>query len=122
MAVGLIIIATGPRPAIAVAAAAILGFGFSFPWSSIAATVLRRTPETQHGSVIGLLSAFYDLFVGISSLAAGAISEHFGYSVAFLMAASALLAAAVAGRFVFTSNKAVPASSDEEQYFEPALH
>ncbi|MFL6464342.1 MAG: MFS transporter [Bryobacteraceae bacterium] len=121
MAIGLVMIATGPRPAIAVAAAAILGFGFSFPWSSIAATVLRRTPETQHGSVIGLLSAFYDLFVGVSSLVAGAVSDHFGYSVAFLMAASALIAAAIAGKFVFTSSQSVPASSDEEQYYEPAL-
>ena len=121
MAIGLIMIAAGPRPAIAVAAAAILGLGFSFPWSSVAVTVLRRTPETQHGSVIGLLSAFYDLFVGISSLAAGVVSEHFGYSTAFLMAASALIAAAIAGRFVFTSGKAVPAPSDEEQCYEPAL-
>ena len=121
MAIGLLTIAAGPRPAIAITAAAILGFGFSFPWSSIAATVLRRTPETQHGSVIGLLSAFYDLFVGISSLAAGAVAGHFGYSVAFLMAASALLAAAVAGRFVFTSSKVVPVSSDKKQYCESAL-
>jgi MFS family permease len=121
MAIGLVTIAAGPRPAVAITAAAILGFGFSFPWSSIAATVLRRTPETQHGSVIGLLSAFYDLFVGVSSLVAGAVSDHFGYSVAFLMAALALLAAAVAGRYVFTWGKAVPASSDEEQYYEPVL-
>ena len=121
MAVGLLIIAAGPRPTIAITAAAILGFGFSFPWSSIAATVLRRTPEARHGSVIGLLSAFYDLFVGVSSLAAGVVSDHFGYSVAFLMAALALLAAAVAGRFVFTSSRTVPAPSDEGQYYEPAL-
>jgi predicted MFS family arabinose efflux permease len=71
--------------------------------------------------VIGLLSAFYDLFVGVSSLVAGVVSDHFGYSVAFLMAALSLLAAAVAGRFVFSANSAVPASSDEEQYYEPAL-
>ena len=52
---------------------------------------------------------------------AGAVSDHFGYSVAFLMAALALFAAAIAGRFVFTSGKAVPVPSDEEQYREPAL-
>ncbi len=121
MAVGLTILATGPRPAIAIAAAAILGFGFSFPWSSVAATVLRRTPETQHGSVIGLLSAFYDLFVGVSSLAAGVVSDHLGYSAAFFMAASALIAAAIAGKFVFTSGRPAVASSEEEQYCEPAL-
>ena len=121
MATGLITLAAGPRPIIAIAAAALLGFGFSFPWSSVASTVLRRTPETQHGSVIGLLSAFYDLFVGVSSLAAGVVSDHFGYSSAFLMGASALLAAAIAGRFVFTSSNAAPVASDEEQYYEPVL-
>ncbi len=105
MAVGLLLIAAGPSPAIAILAAGILGFGFSFPWSSVAATVLRKTPEAEHGSTIGLLSAFYDLFVGLSSLAAGAVSYRFGYAAAFCMAALALVAAAVAGRFVFL-NKA----------------
>jgi MFS family permease len=121
MAIGLVTIAAGPRPVIAIGAAAVLGFGFSFPWSSVAATVLRRTPETQHGSVIGFLSAFYDLFVGVSSLVAGAVSDHFGYSVAFLLAAGALIAAAVAGRFVFTSNIPPATSSNEERYYEAVL-
>ncbi|HEX4165023.1 MAG TPA: MFS transporter [Bryobacteraceae bacterium] len=101
MAIGLLLIAHGPTPTMAVLAAAILGFGFSFPWSSVAATVLRRTPEAQHGSTIGFLSAFYDLFVGVGSLTAGAVAERRGYSAAFLMAAGALVAAAIAGRFVF---------------------
>ncbi len=121
MAVGLVTIAAGPRPVIAVGAAAVLGFGFSFPWSSVAATVLRRTPESQHGSVIGLLSAFYDLFVGVSSLAAGAVSDHFGYRAAFLMAAGSLIAAAIAGRFVFTAGAPPAASANEEEYYEAVL-
>src|SRR5258708_4393565 len=61
MAVGLLIIASGPSPAVAVSAAAILGFGFWFPWSAIAATVLRRTPERERGSPVGVLSAFFCL-------------------------------------------------------------
>lgn len=121
MAVGLIALASGPRPVIAIAAAAVLGFGFSFPWSSVAATVLRRTPETQHGSVIGLLSAFYDLFVGVSSLVAGSVSDHFGYPAAFLMAAVALAAAAIAGRFVFTFGNSAPVFSDKDKYYESVL-
>lgn len=101
MACGLLIIASGPAPVLAVAASALLGLGFSFPWSSIAATALRSTPPSEHGSTIGFLSAFYDLFVGVSSLAAGNVAERFGYSAAFVMAAIALLAAAIAGRLVF---------------------
>jgi MFS family permease len=101
MACGLVWLGTGPRPAFAICAAMLLGFGFSFPWSSVASTVLRRTPSGQHGSVISLLSAFYDLFVGVSSFTAGAVAQRFGYSTAFFMAAAALIAAGVAARFVF---------------------
>src|SRR5579871_152161 len=101
MSAGLIAIAFGPSPLIAVSAAAVLGFGFSFPWSSIASTVLKQTPERERGSVVGVLSAFYDLFVGLSSFAAGAVANRFGYSAAFFMAAASLGAAAIAGMAVF---------------------
>ncbi len=101
MALGLLIIAAGPPPVIAVLGAATLGLGFSFPWSSVATTVLRRTPDSEHGSAMGILGAFYDLFVGTGSFAAGAISDHFGYPAAFVMAAVALGAAALMGAPVF---------------------
>lgn len=101
MALGLIIIGIGPPPIVAISATALLGFGFSFPWSSVAATVLKRTPERERGSTVGVLSAFYDLFVGMSSFAAGAMANRFGYPAAFMMAAGAIGAAALAGAFVF---------------------
>ena len=94
MAAGLLIIASGPSPAVAIAGAALLGFGFSFPWSSIACTVLKRTPAREHGTTVGVLSAFYDLFVGLSSFAAGAVATHFSYAAAFYMAAGSLVVAA----------------------------
>jgi MFS family permease len=105
MAAGLVILATGPGPAIAIAATALLGFGFSFPWASIASTVLRRTPNSDRGSAIGILSAFYDLFVGISSFTAGWVAHQFNYSATFAMGAAALIAAAVAARFVFAEDR-----------------
>ncbi len=117
MAVGLVIIALGPPPVLAVAAAGLLGFGFSFPWSSVGSTVLRATPPGERGSTVGVLSAFYDLFVGVSSFAAGAVANRFGYSAAFAMAASALVAAAIAGRFVFPS-RAKEVEVAEEEYCE----
>jgi len=103
MAVGLSVLAVGPSPALAIGATAILGFGFSFPWSSIASTVLRKIPSGERGSAVGALSAFVDLFVGISSFTAGAVAHRFGYSAAFALAALSLIAAAVAGRFVFVT-------------------
>jgi MFS family permease len=115
MALGLIIIAMGPAPALAVSATAVLGFGFSFPWSSVAGRVLRQTPERERGSAVGVLSAFVDLFVGLSSFAAGALANRIGYSAAFVMAAVALTAAAVAGRFVFPAGQ-VEAAIPEEPF------
>ena len=102
MAVGLSGIALAPGPAGAIGLTALLGFGFSFPWSAVASVVLKRTPAGARGSAVGVLSAFYDLFVGISSFAAGAIAGRYGYPAAFWMAASALSASAVAGWFVFS--------------------
>ncbi len=120
MALGLVALATGPRPWVAIAAAAVLGLGFSFPWSSIASTVLRETPERERGSAVGVLSAFYDLFVGVSSFGAGAVANHFGYSAAFYMAAAALLAAALAGRFVFLERRARALIAEDQELLTPA--
>lgn len=113
MAVGLIVLAAAPAPPVAIGAAALLGLGFSFPWSSVAGTVLRQTPEGERGSVVGLLSAFYDLFVGVSSFAAGAVAGHFGYAAAFVMAAFAIGAAALAGRAVFFARPAQQAEVEQ---------
>ena len=94
-------LATGPQPAVAIFGAALLGFGFSFPWASVAGTVFRETPDRERGSTVSLLSAFYDLFVGIGSFSAGIVSDKFGYSWAFLMAAGALTVSAALGLRVF---------------------
>lgn len=118
MAVGLLILSTGPSPALAIGATALLGFGFSFPWSSIASTVLKQTPERERGSAVGVLSAFYDLFVGCSSFAAGMIANRFGYSAAFLMAAVSLTPAALAARVVFRRRAETPDA--EEEFVETA--
>jgi MFS family permease len=108
-----VVLTAAPGPTVAIGAAAVLGFGFSFPWSSIAATVMRQAPANQRGSAIGVMSAFYDLFVGISSFAAGAVAKRFGYQAAFAMGAVALVAAGFTGRMVFYRATAVPAVEEE---------
>jgi MFS family permease len=114
MAAGLVAIALNPPAAVAVGAAAVLGFGMSFPWSSIASAVIKQTPPRDHGTAVGVLSAFYDLFVGVSAFAAGAVSTHFGYAAAFLMAAASLGAAAMIGPLVFPKGPASePAPADQ---------
>ncbi len=107
MALGLGILATGPAWTGAVIGAGLLGFGFSFPWASVASTVLRATPDGERGSAVSVLSAFYDLFVGMSAFSAGFIANTFGYAATFLMAIAAVGAAAIAGRFVFVAQQQV---------------
>ncbi len=103
MAVGLAVLATAPGFVGAIIGAGCLGFGFSFPWASVASTVLRHTAEGQRGSAVSVLSAFYDLFVGSSSFSAGIVASAYGYAAAFIMAIVALFAAAISGRFVFAA-------------------
>jgi MFS family permease len=118
MAVGLGVIAGAPSPVYAISAAGLLGFGFSFPWSAIVSTVLRRTPAQNHGSVVGILSAFYDLFVGLSSLLAGRLADQHGYPSAFRMAGFALIGSALLGVFVFSGARGTEPVAVEE-YSEP---
>jgi MFS family permease len=106
MIAGSLALAAGPPPFLAISAAAVLGFGFSFPWSSVVSTVLRQTPEREHGSAVGVLGAFYDLFVGSGSFAAGAVADHFGYGAAFVMAAVSLALAGAAGLYMFPARRA----------------
>jgi predicted MFS family arabinose efflux permease len=108
MAIGLLVLASGPRPAIAVASAALLGLGFSFPFSSIASVVMRRSANHERGVAVGTLSAFYDFFVGTGSFAAGGVASRWGYSATFVMAAAALIASAVLGWYVLPAEEGPP--------------
>lgn len=101
MAVGVTIIAFTSGPVLSVIGAGMLGFGFSFPWASIATTVLKRTPSHERGSAVGVLSAFYDLFVGSSAFLAGTLADHYGYRSAFLLALGGIIVAAGVGKRVF---------------------
>ena len=117
MAIGLAIIAAGPNWTWAVIAAALLGFGYSFPWASVASIVLRRAHESERGSSVSVLSAFYDVFVGGSSFAAGLLANSFGYRAAFIMAIFAVGAAALTARVVFAANDQ---AADEPLVLQPA--
>jgi MFS family permease len=110
MLVGLTIIATGPSYWVAIVAAALLGFGYSFPWASVASTVIRHAPVNERGSAVSVLSAFYDVFVGLSSFSAGLIAHAYGYAAAFIMAIASVIIAAIAGRAVFTDDETVESS------------
>jgi MFS family permease len=112
MAAGLLLLAPAPNRIVAIGATALLGFGFSFPWGAVASTVVRRAHPSQWGRAVAVLTAFYDLFVGVSSFAAGWVAHRFGYPAVFLMAAASLGAAAIAGRFVFRASEEAPRTEE----------
>jgi len=58
-------------------------------------------PEQERGASVSVLSAFYDVFVGMSSFSAGLIAHAYGYAAAFIMAIASVGVAAIAGRAVF---------------------
>jgi MFS family permease len=101
MATGLALLAFVPGSTTSLIGAILLGFGFAFPWSSIASTVLRRTPSHERGSTVGVLSAFVDLFVGSSSFVAGALAQRYGYASAFILPLAAIALAALTARHIF---------------------
>lgn len=120
MAIGLVAIAMAPPPWIAVPAAALIGFGFSFPWPSIATVVLRRASESTRAASLGVLSATVDLFVAVSSFAAGGVASSFGYPAAYLMAAFALGGSALLGRQYLQSDPAEEPEKEPGPVAEPA--
>lgn len=105
MAIGASLLAFTNGPATSIVGALLLGFGFSFPFASVATTVLRNTPGHERGSTIGVLSAFFDLFVGASSFTAGILANNYGYRAAFLLALGGVLCAGLAGIRVFFTPK-----------------
>lgn len=86
MVVGLLVTAAAPPAPFALAAAALTGFGFSFPWPSIATTVLKRAHPAERASTLGSVSAFVDAFVGGSAFLAGKIAKSYGYPSVYLFA------------------------------------
>ena len=98
MTVGLLITAALPPAPIALAAVALVGFGFSFPWPSIAATVLKRAHPAERASTLGAVSAFVDAFVGGSAFLTGKIAKSFGYPTVYVFAAAGVAVSALLAR------------------------
>ncbi|HME05955.1 MAG TPA: MFS transporter [Bryobacteraceae bacterium] len=92
---GLLLIAITRDPSVATMASALVGLGYSFPWPSLAVVVVRSVRDKERASALGALNAFFDLFVSLGALAAGALAGKFGYASVFWMAAGSGTCAAL---------------------------
>jgi MFS family permease len=80
-------------PWTALTAAAITGFGFSLVFPAIGVEAVRRVPEKNRGTALGLYTGFSDVSFFLVGPAAGAVIGAWGYSSAFLFALICVLVA-----------------------------
>ena len=83
---GLLLLWQSTSPFMAVAGAALGGFGFSLVFPSIGVEAVKRVPENNRGTALGVYTAFADVSFFLTGPAAGAIIGAFGYASVFLFA------------------------------------
>lgn len=91
--VGVLILWRAHSPWTALVAAAITGFGFSLVFPAIGVEAVRRVPEQNRGTALGVYTGFSDVSFFLVGPSAGAVIGAFGYASAFLFALICVLIA-----------------------------
>jgi MFS family permease len=90
---GVFVLWRAHSPWTALAAASITGFGFALVFPAIGVEAVRRVPEKNRGTALGLYTGFSDVSFFLVGPAAGAVIGAFGYASAFLFAFLCVVAA-----------------------------
>jgi len=80
-------------PGMALAGSAIGGFGFSLVFPALGVEAVKRVPEYNRGTALGVYTAFADVSFFLTGPIAGAIIGFYGYPSAFLFALLSVLTA-----------------------------
>jgi MFS family permease len=97
-AAGQLLIWQAGSPAMAYAGAALTGFGYSLAFPGFGVEAVRRAPPQSRGAAMGAFVAFFDIAVGLTGPAAGAIANVAGVNAVYLAGACAVaLSTLVAG-------------------------
>ena len=107
--IGVLVLWRAGSPWTALAAASITGFGFSLVFPAIGVEAVRRVPEKNRGTALGLYTGFSDVSFFLVGPSAGAVIGAFGYSSAFLFALICVLVALAIVIVLAQINTAEPA-------------
>jgi predicted MFS family arabinose efflux permease len=69
------------------------GFGFSLVFPSIGVEAVKRVPENNRGTALGVYTAFSDVSFFLTGPVAGAVIGMWGYASVFLFALISVLTA-----------------------------
>ena len=92
-AVGALLLWQAFSPWMAMAGAAVCGLGFSLVFPSIGVEAVKRVPEFNRGTALGVYTAFADVSFFLTGPVAGALIGWYGYPSAYLFALVSILAA-----------------------------
>jgi MFS family permease len=92
-AAGMVLLWQAAAPWMAMAGAAVAGVGFSLVFPSIGVEAVKRVPEFNRGTALGVYTAFSDVSFFLVGPIAGAVIGYFGYSSVFLFALVSVLIA-----------------------------
>ncbi|MGB0066035.1 MAG: MFS transporter, partial [Terracidiphilus sp.] len=92
-AIGMVLLWQAVSPWMAMAGAAIGGIGFSLVFPAIGVEAVKRVPEFNRGTALGVYTAFADVSFFLVGPIAGAVIGVFGYASVFLFALVSVLIA-----------------------------
>src|SRR5258708_37025949 len=80
---GLLVLWSATTHDVALAGAALSGCGFALVFPALGVEALKTVADQNHGTALGVYTAFLDLAMGITGPIAGLIFGKFGYSAIF---------------------------------------
>ena len=71
-----------------IVSAVVFGTGFGSAYPIFVAQLMKRVPQDRRGATFGALIGAFDIGVGTGSMTIGWLGEHYGYGLAFAVAAA----------------------------------